>query len=127
LPDSSVTQKREQTNDKTEQNISLSYVEPLTKKFKTELNYIYVQNITSSNRSTYDYNGAAYDIYNPVFSNSFQNTRLTNRAGLKLIYEVKKYTVKYVWISTPKVGLRTVMWALDPGPHSGAKPLTLMG
>ncbi|MDI1353710.1 MAG: outer membrane beta-barrel protein [bacterium] len=93
LPESLVVQQRTQENTKSEQNASVVYTEPFTKKFRTELSYNYTWNKTNNNRTTNDYSGAAYDIYNPLLSNNFDNFRIINRAGTKLIYEVKKYKI----------------------------------
>ena len=91
LPDSSLSQKRTQLNHKQEQNASVTYIEPLGKKFKTELSYGFIHNLNSNNRKTLDFNGLGYDKVNPTQSNDFRNTRVTSRIGAKLIYDVKKY------------------------------------
>lgn len=92
-PDSSVKQQRSQLNEKNDQNFTVSYTEPLTKKFKISLNYLFANSVSANTRNTYDFAGTAYDIFNPGLSNSFQNTRQTNRAGINFIYDVKKYRV----------------------------------
>jgi hypothetical protein len=91
LPDSSLVQKRNQENNKMEHNASIIYTEPWTKKIKTELSYYFTHNETKNSRSTFDYNGAAYDIFNTTLSNNFDNKRMINRVGAKFIYDVKKY------------------------------------
>lgn len=93
LQDSSLVQERKQNNQKDDHTVSLNYVEPISKKFKVNLNYLLTQNVLSNDRSTYDFEGASYDLFNPKLSNSFQNKRLSNRAGLKFIYDVKKYRI----------------------------------
>jgi len=93
LPDSSINQDKSQNNYKMEHNISLLYTEPITKKFKAQVNYGFTHNQNNSNKKTYDYGGSTYDLFNPTLSNNFENKRLINRAGLKLIYDVKKYKI----------------------------------
>jgi len=93
LPDSSLQQKREQFSQRQENNATISFTEPWSKKFKTEFSYGFSHNFNKSNRKTLDFNGTAYDIVNPTQSNDFRNTRMTNRVGTKLIYEVKKYRI----------------------------------
>lgn len=93
LPDSSLDQKRTQNNSRTEHNAALTFVEPISKKFKTELSYNFIHNVNGNNRQTYDLGSGAYDDFNPALSNDFDNTRMINRAGLKLIYDVKKYRI----------------------------------
>lgn len=91
--DSALAQERTQDNFKLEHNASLVYVEPFTKKFKTELSYNFTNNHNTNNRQTYDLNGGSYDLLNASLSNNFDNKRIINRAGLKFIYEVKKYRI----------------------------------
>lgn len=93
LPDSSANQNRTQNSSKMEHNINLLYTEPITKKFKTQVNYGFTNNQNSNNRKTFDFGGEGYDRFNPALSNNFENKRVINRAGLKLIYDVKKYKV----------------------------------
>jgi hypothetical protein len=91
--DSTLQQKRTQENNKLEHNATLNYTEPLTKKFKVETGYGFSYNENSNNRETRDFNGIAFDALNTTQSNNFKNTRISNRAGAKLIYEVKKYRI----------------------------------
>jgi hypothetical protein len=90
--DSSLSQQRKQDNYKMEHNASLIYIEPWTKKFKTELSYNYTNNNNRNNRTTYDLAGTG-DLFNPTLSNNFDNSRIINRAGAKFIYDVKKYRI----------------------------------
>jgi hypothetical protein len=93
LPDSAVTQKRTQDNEKLEHNASVVYVEPWTRKFKSEINYNFSYNHNTTNRQTYDLKQTGNDIFNPAYSNNFDNLRTISRGGLKLIYDVKKYRI----------------------------------
>lgn len=91
LRDSTLDQRRTQSVNKLEHNAALLYTEPLSKKFKAQVNYNFSYNTNTNNRQTFDNSGAAYDLFNTPLSNNFENKRLINRGGLKLIYEVKKY------------------------------------
>jgi hypothetical protein len=91
LLDSLLLQKRTQLYHREEHNATITYTEPLTKKFKTEISYGFAYNKSNSNRTTLDYNGQAYDNLNSTQSNNFKNLRMVNRASIKLIYDVKKY------------------------------------
>jgi hypothetical protein len=93
LPDSTLDQKRTQNIEKMEHNVAFNYIEPITKKFKTQVSYNFAYNKNTNNRKTFDYGGAAYDIFNTPLSNNFENRRLINRGGLRLIYDVKKYKI----------------------------------
>lgn len=92
-PDSVLKQKRTSESNRMEHNATVNYIEPLTKKFKVEVGYGFSHNENSNNRTTLDFNGVAYDALNTTQSNNFENKRISNRAGTKLIYEVKKYRV----------------------------------
>lgn len=91
--DSSLLQKRAQSAYKQEHNATITYIEPLSKKLKTEIGYGFSHNLNGSNRKTLDFDGIAYDKINTGQSNDFRNTRISNRIGGKLIYEVKKYRI----------------------------------
>jgi len=91
--DSSIIQQRTQDNFKLEQNGSITYTEPFTKKIKAEFSYYYTHNQTKNNRETFNYRSTGYDLLDSNLSNNFQNKRVINRAGTKLIYEVKKYRI----------------------------------
>jgi hypothetical protein len=92
LPNSKLQQRRSQQQEKREHNTSFVFVEPWTKKFKTELSYMFVNNQSNSSRSTFDIGGTS-DIFNQAQSNNFDNVRMINRGGLKLIYDVKKFRI----------------------------------
>lgn len=91
--DSSLSQRRVQENYKMEHNGSVIYIEPFTKKFKTELSYNFTNNQNNNDRKTYNYRNSSYDLLDSNLSNNFENKRVLNRAGLKLIYDVKKYRI----------------------------------
>jgi hypothetical protein len=93
LHDSTLIQKRTQINHKEEHAASITYIEPITKKFKTEVSYSFNYNKNNNNRTTLDFNGQGYDNINTTQSNNFKNLRVVNKATTKLIYEVKKYRI----------------------------------
>jgi hypothetical protein len=91
LPNKLLLQKRTELNTKQQQDVSINYIEPLTKKFKLDLNYQFIHTLTNNNRNTLDKDSIGADILNPLQSNNFANTRILHRAMGKLIYDVKKY------------------------------------
>lgn len=93
LPDSMANQNRLQSSYKMEHNATMVYTEPITKKLKAQINYGFTTNLSKTNRRTFDYDGNSYDNFNALLSNNFENQRMINRGGLKLIYDVKKYRV----------------------------------
>lgn len=93
LPTSVTDQKKTSNTSKEDHQVTVSYTEPLSPKFKIEASYDFTNFSSLNNKSTKDYSGTAYDLENIALSNNFKNTRQVNRAGLKLIYEVKKYRI----------------------------------
>jgi hypothetical protein len=91
--DSALIQKRDIANTKDDHTVFTSWMEPLSKKFKVSLNYQLSQSIGTTNKTTLNNSGLAYDIINLAQSNSFQNTRITNKAETRLIYDVKKFRI----------------------------------
>jgi len=73
----------------------LVYTEPLSKTLSLEINYENRFNYDKSNRYTYDFNPltSEYDLLNTEYTNTYENTTLTNAAGLSL----NKTGKKYVW------------------------------
>jgi len=91
--DSILLQKRSSENNRTDQSASVTYIEPVTKKFKIETSYSFGHNLNNNNRRTLDFDGIAFDAINTTQSNDFRNTRITNRIGTKFIYDVRKYRI----------------------------------
>lgn len=86
-------QQKTSNNNKEDHQAYISYTEPITPKIKMELSYDFSYYASLNDKRTKDYSGTAYDLENATLTNNFKNTRQTNRAGLKFIYEVKKYRV----------------------------------
>lgn len=76
-------------------SIRASYYEPIGKKFKLQTEYSYDLGSTNQNKETRDFNTITnlYDNVNTIYSNNFENLRTQHRAGLKLWYESKKFTI----------------------------------
>jgi Outer membrane protein beta-barrel family len=73
-------------------NSKLVYTEPAGKKGILEFNYT-INNVTSnSNRKSFDKVNDKYESLNPLFSNKYQLTYLSNSAGVKFQYNGKKIT-----------------------------------
>jgi len=93
LNDARLLQKKDQHQYKTEHTANIVFIEPITKKFKTEINYTLYNLQSINNRSTFDSTATGFDLYNPLQSNNFTNRNFVNKGGLKLIYDVKKYKI----------------------------------
>ena len=70
---------------------TFSYFEPLSKKWKVNVNYLYEYGMSEQLKETYDLVNGSYTGFREEFSNNFENTRVQNRAGTELIYETGKH------------------------------------
>lgn len=86
-------QLNDQTTESINQNTRLVYTEPLSKTLNLELNYQNGFNHNTSDRFTYNFNPATlqYDILDLTYSNSYENTILTNTAGFSFNGNGKKF------------------------------------
>ncbi len=83
---------RQKTN--TNNNVvSASYTEPLGLNKLLEVNYAYTNNVSESERKTYNYNtgNGKYDNPNLAQTNDFKNIFLAHRYGLNFRVQEKKY------------------------------------
>ena len=90
LPNASINQQKTGTSGSQSHSASLIYTEPITPKIKLEFSYDFLYNTGSQDKKTLDYYNGDYSLKDSLFTNNFVNTRITNRAGAKFIYEVKK-------------------------------------
>ncbi|WP_412466424.1 outer membrane beta-barrel protein [Pedobacter sp. KLB.chiD] len=86
-------QFNDQESESLNQNTRLVYTEPLSKTLSLEFNYQNGYNHNTSDRFTYNFNPLTlkYDLLDQTFSNSYENTILTNAAGFSLNKMAKKY------------------------------------
>jgi outer membrane receptor protein involved in Fe transport len=92
----SITDQFNDQNSKSFSNTSrLVYTEPLSKTLSLELNYENRYNFDRSNRFTYNFNPVTsnYDLVDFLYTNTYENTTLTNAAG----FSFNKTGKKYVW------------------------------
>jgi hypothetical protein len=70
--------------------------EPINKKWELDIEHLFKINIGEQNRSTMnkDLTNNEYTLLDTLFSNSFGNFKLTNRAGLYYVYRHKKDRLK---------------------------------
>lgn len=73
----------------------LSYNEPLTRKWNLELDYKLDYFFGDQSKATNSFDGTAYTLFDSIFSNNFENTRLENRASAGLNYETRKMVFKF--------------------------------
>lgn len=79
------------TNNNT---ISTSYTEPLSYNKLLEVNYAFTNNLSTSDRKTFNYNPVTkqYDNANLLLTNRFENTFLAHRAGANFRVQGKRYS-----------------------------------
>ncbi|MEY4603340.1 MAG: hypothetical protein RIT43_632, partial [Bacteroidota bacterium] len=86
-----VDQSKVNNNNSQSHYGTFSYFEPLSKKWKVNVNYLYEFGMSDQLKETYDKVNGQYTGLNSDFSNNFENTRVQNRAGTELIYETGKH------------------------------------
>ncbi|TCD10876.1 TonB-dependent receptor [Pedobacter frigidisoli] len=88
-------QFNDQESESLNQSTRLVYTEPLSKTLSLEFNYQNGYNHNTSDRFTYNFNPVTlqYDLLDQTFSNSYENTILTNNAG----FSFNKMEQKYNW------------------------------
>lgn len=70
-----------------------SYVEPLSKKLKLELDYEFYSSKNEQSKKTFNFEDGSYSQLDLNFSNEFENTKTQNRIGTSLIFEHKKHRI----------------------------------
>lgn len=86
----SIDQKKINSGNSQAHNAIATYTEPLSKKVKLEFEYNYNYNMSLQSKKAQNLINGEYLVYDSAHTNNFENTKITNRAGLKFIYEVKK-------------------------------------
>ena len=94
-PNDSINQQKINTNNTQTHNANVVYTEPLTKKIKLEFDYIYNYSVGKQNKKAQNFRSGEYSLYDSTLSNNFENTKITNRLGLKFIYEAKKQSFNF--------------------------------
>ncbi|WP_316832445.1 outer membrane beta-barrel family protein [Pedobacter aquatilis] len=86
-------QYNDQQSESLNQTTRLVYTEPLSRMLSLEFNYQNGYNHNTSDRFTYNYNPATlkYDLLDLTYTNSYENTILTNTAGFSFNGNGKKY------------------------------------
>lgn len=88
-----IDQNKTNINSSTSHYGTVSYYEPLSKKLKINFNYLFEYGMSVQEKETFDNFNGSYTSYRQDLSNTFDNTRVQNRAGTELIYETGKHTV----------------------------------
>lgn len=105
----SLTQAKINDNGNANHYGTFTYIEPIGKNFKLEMEYLYQYGFSDQNRVTLDRNSSSglFVDTNTVFSNIFDNTRQQHRLGLGLVYETSKHEVSGT-IRVRNIGIENV-------------------
>ncbi len=93
LQDTLLNQSRINDNSNTNHYGTLTYIEPIAKKFKVELEYLFQYGFSEQDRSTFDFTDSVsgYTTFNSSLSNIFDNTKYQHRGGVRFHYESSKH------------------------------------
>lgn len=99
LPDGTIynsliqNQINEQETKQRDNTLSVSYTEPVGKNKLIELNYSYIHNVRTSDKSTTNFNSSSgkYDVPNLLLTNNFVNTFVAQRYTVNYRLQEKKY------------------------------------
>jgi len=93
--DSIINQQRDNFNSSNSHYGTVTYVEPLSKKWRMELQYLYEYGLSKQKKETYDGSAGVYTSFRSDLSNIFDNTRQQHRGGLRFMYNGKKHNVSF--------------------------------
>ncbi len=92
--DTIIDQQKINNNNLTSHLATATYIEPLSKRWRLELQYTFKHGKSNQDKETYDGSNGIYTSYRADLSNIFDNTRLQHRGGVRFLYRTKKHTVK---------------------------------
>jgi hypothetical protein len=90
IANDSINQKKANSGNSNSNNVTITYTEPITKKIKLEFEYNLNFNIGVQDKKALNFANGEYALQDSLFTNNFENSRMSNRFGAKFIYEVKK-------------------------------------
>jgi YD repeat-containing protein len=88
---STIDQRKTNQNAATSHYGTISYFEPLSKKWKVNFTYLFEYGYSNQDKITLNRVGNAYTDTAANFSNIFDNTRMQHRGGTEFIYESGKH------------------------------------
>lgn len=88
-----IDQQKLNNNSSTTHYGTVSYFEPLSKKLRVNVNYLYEYGFSNQDRKTYDAANGQYTALRQDLTNNFDNNRVQHRGGAELIYESGKHTI----------------------------------
>lgn len=91
LLNDSIDQLKENRNTSSTHRFMVSFLEPITAKWKVEVEYELNRNDNSQDKLTFNASQTGYDVPDFTLTNRFATDRLQQLAGAQLIYEYKKH------------------------------------
>lgn len=88
-----IDQKKINESENSNHYAGIVFQEPINPKLKIEFSYDYLNHNNKLNKQSFNKIGGEYTELDSTFSNNFNNLKQIHRAGLKLIYEIKKLRV----------------------------------
>jgi hypothetical protein len=85
-----IDQQKTAVNNNLAQNLSVFYIEPLTKKIKLGFEYNFDNSKGRQNKVSKNFVNGQYTEVDPLLTNDFESHRMINRLGAKFIVETKK-------------------------------------
>ena len=95
IPLGTFDQKKENRNITIAHTAYINYVEPITKKWKTEFDYEYYKNANDQRKTSFNPVSGEYVDIDSLFSNQFSSDRQQQRVGAFLIYESAKGRISF--------------------------------
>ncbi len=92
--DTIIDQQKTNDNNLTSHFATGTYIEPISKKWRIELQYMFEYGQSNQTKETFDGVNGVYNSYRADLSNVFDNTRQQHRGGLRFLYTSKKHTLK---------------------------------
>lgn len=93
VTDSIIDQKKDNTNSSVSHYGTATYIEPLSKKLRLEMQYLYEYGIGKQKKETFDGSNGSYTSFRSDLSNTFDNTRQQHRGGVRLLFNAKKHSL----------------------------------
>lgn len=87
----SINQKKLNSGINKSTNVTVVYNEPLTKKIDLEFEYNLNLNLGLQDKKALNFFNGEYALEDTVFTNNFENNKISNRFTAKFNYEIKKH------------------------------------
>lgn len=90
-----IDQSKDNLNNDMMNRATLTYNEPLSKKWRIQLRYRYTNDQGNQDLRTNSFDGMNYADFEPIYSNNFKNNRNEHMGGVIFKFESKKHEVRF--------------------------------